>query len=243
MKIIRSRLFDKFPGLIFGFSTKIGLDRKPPYYFNMSKSVGDSSDVVDENRSALFNELGIDGSNVVFQKQIHSDIVRVIREHGKIEEGDAMITDRKGLSLAVSTADCIPIFLYDEENNVIAGIHSGWRSTKEKILLKTLNMMSVDFHSKPENLWAYIAPSISAGNYEVGKEFEGYFPAEYLTPKGDKFLLDLKTANYDMLTAFGILEEHIEISNLCSFEEEYLHSYRRDGKISGRALGIIGLAN
>jgi copper oxidase (laccase) domain-containing protein len=62
-----------------------------------------------------------------------------------------------------------------------------------------------------------------------------------LQPKEDKYLLDLKAANRDMLIEYGVKSDNIEVSNLCTFEKEYLHSYRRDGKVSGRALGIIAL--
>lgn len=241
MKIIKSKLFEKFPRIKFGFSTKIGLNRKPPYYFNMSKSVNDDPLIVDENRKAFFNEIGINSSSVVFQKQVHGDIVRIVDKPGQYAQSDAMITNKTGLGLAISTADCTPIFVYDKSNKVIAGVHSGWRSTKEKILTKTLIIMNERFKSKPQNLFAYIGPVISQKNYEVGREFEKYFSSRYLVSISEKFLLDLKQANYDMLIDFGIPQQQIEVSNLCTFEEEYLFSYRRDGKISGRALGVIGL--
>lgn len=73
MKIIHSELFNSFPEIIFGFSTKIGLDRKEPFFFNMSFTVGDDERNVKENREVFFNQLGLKTSQIAFQKQIHSD--------------------------------------------------------------------------------------------------------------------------------------------------------------------------
>jgi YfiH family protein len=156
-------------------------------------------------------------------------------------EGDALLTKKKGIGLAVSSADCAPIFIYDKINKVIAGIHSGWKGTSQKIVKETLITLRENFNCNPHNLIVYVGPSISQKNYEVGKEFQNIFDIKYLLPQNGKFKLDVKQANYDMLVNFGIPESQIEVSNLCSFQEEYLHSYRRDGLKSGRAFGIIAL--
>ena len=241
IEIIKSNLFKNYPEIIFGFSTKIGLNRESPFYFNMSKSVGDEINIVEENREAFFNQLNLKTENIAFQKQIHSGIVNVAQKSGICGEGDALITNQRNIGLAISSADCALIFIYDFKEKVISGVHSGWRGTQQTILNKTLVKLQAQFNSKPQNLAVYIAPSISQKNYEVGSEFHHYFDKKYLLPKNDKYLLDVKSANYDMLINFGIPEQQIEVSDLCSYEEEYLHSYRREGIKSGRALGIIAL--
>jgi hypothetical protein len=79
-------------------------------------------------------------------------------------------------------------------------------------------------------------------NYEVGNEVAELFDSKYLIQSGNKFLLDVSSANYDMLINEGIPPYQIQKSSLCSFEySEVFHSYRRDGKISGRALGLIAM--
>lgn len=245
MKIIKANIFEKFPEIQFAFSTKIGLKRNPPYFFNMSKSVGDDEKLVEENREKFFlsirltSERSIGKEQVAFQKQIHSDIISLVKNPGFQGISDAMITQIENIGLAISTADCPSIFIYDFSKKIIAAVHSGWRGTKEKILSKTLAKLKKEFLVNPLDCVVYIGPSISQKNFEVGKDFENYFDEKYLIPKGDKYLLDLKSANKDMLLDFGIKPENIEVSSLCSYEEDYLHSYRRDGKISGRALGII----
>ena len=80
IKIITSKLFQKFPEIIFGFSTKIGLDRKPPYNFNLSLTVGDKRSIVIENRNEFIKSIGLKSDQVIFQKQIHSDIINIVEK-------------------------------------------------------------------------------------------------------------------------------------------------------------------
>ncbi len=242
MIILESLIFKKYPEIIFGFSTKFGGERGGPFFFNMSRSVGDGLEIVDENRRLFYEELGIEAGNIALQRQVHGDNVLIVGEGGNFGESDALITDKKNIGLAISTADCTAIFLYDKKNKVIAGVHSGWRGTEKKILLKTLNKLHNDFRTAPDNLIAYIAPSIALRNYEVGQDLARLFDIKYTKPKGEKFLLNVSGINYDLLIGYGVKENNIQYSSLCSFEQRQLfHSYRRDGLHSGRALGIIAM--
>jgi len=242
MVIIKSQILTAYPKIVFGFSTKTGAEREAPYYFNMSKSVNDDEQIVDCNREMFFNALGLKTSQIVFQKQSHTDIITYVDKPGQIGISDALITDKPGIGLAISSADCTPVFLYDKKNMVIAGIHSGWRGTEQKILEKTVQKLKKDFNSCAEDIIAYIAPSISKEVYEVGTEFIEKFDSRYLAPHNSKYLLDVAGANYDMLLNEGIPKGNIQKSVLCSYQTAgLLHSYRRDGLISGRALGVIAL--
>lgn len=242
MLILKSFLFEKFPEIIFGFSTKIGENKKPPYYFNLSLSVGDEEKIVNKNRENFFNKLGLKSENVAFQKQVHGNEISFVTKGGISGESDALITDKRNLGLAISTADCVPVFIFDKKNKIIAGVHSGWRGTEKKILVKVLNKFKNDFNSSSDNLIVYIGPSISQKNYEVGEEVAEKFDKKYLIPKSGKYLLNVAGINYDFLLDFGVPKENIQISSLCSFDaKNLLHSYRRDGIKSGRALGVIAM--
>jgi YfiH family protein len=242
MVILKSKLLDEIPGIKFGFSTKIGLDRKAPFFFNMSMTVKDIPDIVVENRTAFFNYFGLTYDDIVLQRQAHTDIITFVEKGGQIGESDALITDKLNVGLAISSADCTPVFIYDKKNRLIAGVHSGWRGTEKRILQKTLEKMFSDFGCSPENLFIYIGPSISQKNYEVGSEVANLFYEKYTRQRGNKFLLDVNSANYDMIIEAGVPVKNIENSNLCSYEmKDLLHSYRRDGLQSGRALGVIVL--
>lgn len=241
MKIVTSNLFNKFPEITFGMSTKFKLDKTDKFNFNMSLNVGDEIERVEANRKLFFESLGLVNENVAYQYQIHSDIIKETGYGGNVGDSDAIITPRKGIGIAITTADCTPIFIYDKIEKVIAGVHSGWRGTEKKILLKTLERLNTEFDSNPENLYVFIAPSISQKNYEVGREVAEKFDAKYSIPVGEKFLLNVSKINYDMLVKFGIPKEQIEKSELCSFDENYIHSFRRDKSESGRAFGVIAL--
>ena len=242
MVIIKSSLLEQYEELIFGFSTKISVERNPPFYFNLSTSVGDDEKIVKENRKLFFSELGLNPENIALQKQVHGDEINFITKGGIHGESDALITDKRNIGLAISSADCTSIFIFDKENKVIAAVHSGWRGTEKKILFKVLNKLKKDFNSSPKNLIVYIGPAICQKNYEVGKEVAEKFEEKYLILKGRKFLLDIPRINYDILINFNIPKENIQLSSYCTFEMKYLlYSYRRDGLHSGRALGIIAL--
>jgi hypothetical protein len=240
MKIIESDLLRNFPHIGFGFSTKIADGAKPPYYFNLSFSVDDDPVLVQQNRERFAERLGLPWNAVALQKQTHSDIVKTTDRAGYTGEGDALLTDKPGIGLAVSSGDCCAIFFYDSRNKVIAGVHSGWRGTEKRILAKALAKSREVWGTRPEDIYAYVAPSISWQNYEVGAEVAEKFPGAYIKNVNGKLHLDVAGVNRDILLQFGIPEAQIEISPLCSYaEKDLLHSYRRDGAKSGRAYGII----
>ena len=242
MYILKPYIFNNYPEILFGFSTKISSESKSPYYFNLSYSVGDEKNLVDKNRKELFEAIGLTIETVGYQRQIHSDIVQLIGCGGDNGASDALITSKKNLGLAIAVADCTPIFIYDKKNKVISAVHSGWQGTESKILLKTLIKLQKEFSSKPENMIVYIGPSISQINFEVGKEVAEKFDQTFVKPKGDKYLLDVSGINYQILLDFGIPQNQIQKSELCSYEfSTLLHSYRRDGNSSGRSLGVIAI--
>jgi copper oxidase (laccase) domain-containing protein len=152
MMIINPYIFKQLPEITFGFSTKLGLNRKAPYYFNMSYTVGDDSGNVDENREAFFKQLGLSIDSVAYQKQVHGDKINVVKSGRDCGESDAMITTEKGIGIAISTADCCAIFIFDPVKKIIAGAHSGWRGTSKRILSKVLKVLFDEYCSKPENL-------------------------------------------------------------------------------------------
>jgi len=241
MLVLQPHIFNEFPEIIFGFSTKIG-PGKSPYYFNLSLSVDDDKETVINNRKIFFESLGIKPESAAFQKQVHGDTITYVSEPGNIGDSDAMITDKTNTSLCISTADCTSIFIYDPEKKIIAGIHSGWRGTQKQITSKTIDQLKSEFGCRANDLFVYLGPSVSQVNYEVGREVADLFDARYVIKENNKLFLDVASANYDMVNNSGVPSNQIQKSSLCSFEyKEMLHSYRRDGKRSGRALGVIAL--
>lgn len=240
MTIIKSLLFSQFVDIDFGLSTKYGLGRKAPHNFNTSMSVGDDPVIVEENREKFFGYFNLNKNNVAIQKQEHTDIVTKVEKPGFIGESDAMITDKFNLGLVVSTADCGNIYIYDNKLKIIAGIHSGWKGTYKRIVYKTVKILKDDFNCNPKNLFVYMGPSISSEYFEVKEDVEILFDNKYKLIKDSKIYIDLPRYNLDMLLEHDIPIGNIQKSNLCSYKNgNLLHSYRREGKFSGRAFGLI----
>lgn len=240
--IIRSELFKNYPELKFGFSTKPGGVSSEPYCLNLSISVGDKPDNVKRNRELFFNELGIKEEEVTFQKQVHSSVIKFSDKPCNFDNCDGIYTNRKNNYLAVGVADCIPVFLYDPGKKVVAGVHSGWKGTHEKILTKMITELRTKFNSAPDELIAFIGPGISQDRYEVGEEVGVLFDENICYQKNGKFYPDLKIDNYNQLLNAGLKKENIEVNEMCTYnEKELLHSYRRDGVRSGRMFGVIGM--
>jgi YfiH family protein len=241
MLVLKPHIFSRYPEIISGVSTKIGAGRSAPYFFNMSFSVGDDKNTVRENRSLFFENLGISAENIAYQRQVHEDKISFVTQGGLIGESDTMITDKPGVGLAVSVADCVPVLLYDPFKKIIAAVHSGWRGTEKKILHKTLDKLK-EYGCSVRNLVAYIGPSISKNVYEVGKEVASLFDKKYLEQEGEKYLLNVSGANLDMLLETGVNKKNIQLSPLCTYAmKDIFHSYRRDGEKSGRSLVVIAI--
>lgn len=219
--------------------------------FTTKRSVG-------RDREAICRMLGIDDAHLVYPHQTHGTVVRQIGKEfialsadtkKMILEGvDAVFTNVPGVCVAVSTADCIPVLVYDPEHHAAAAIHAGWRGTVAKIVRKTVEEMAMAYGTRPEALLCIIGPGISAGNFEVGEEVyaqfvEAGFPMEQIAtrPGNAKPHLDLWTANRIELESTGVAPENIHVDGTCTFahSDEYF-SARHDGAATGRMLnGII----
>ena len=111
---------------------------------------------------------------ITLLNQIHSNKFHFIDKNLKLKnynfEGDALITNKQKFPIAVLTADCVPILIFDEKEKMIAAIHAGWKGAYKEIIKKTLNFM-IKKGCAPKNITAAIGPCISVKNYEVKKDF------------------------------------------------------------------------
>jgi YfiH family protein len=181
--------------LVHGFSTRTGGASKLDQIGSAKKSAGnllnlgfvewDTRDHVIANRKKFFGALGSQKMRPVLLRQIHSDLIYLVGagevpQGANAPQGDALITSEPGVLLAVQTADCIPILLADTKHRAVAAIHSGWRGTSQRIALKTLGRMRMEFGTRAEDLVAAIGPGIGACCYQVGhqviREFAAKFP-------------------------------------------------------------------
>ena len=236
---------------IFGFSTTRhgGVGEGMYATFNCTHYCGDNPEHVKANLETLSALLPKRPRVMVIPRQTHTTNVRVITSVPKVEElqdVDAVVTHLKEFCLCVSTADCVPILLYDKEKQVIAAIHAGWRGTVGHIVEKTIEVMKSQYGSEGKDMVACIGPSISLESFEVGDEVysvfeEAGFDMSCIAKKYAKWHLDLWEANRIQLLAHGILPEHIEVAGICTYQHpDDFFSARRLGIKSGRILsGIV----
>jgi YfiH family protein len=195
----------------------------------------------ENNRLFLAKYLGFQRENLKFQRQVHSSEIRVIDTESPEVESDGMITDKRGLLLNVTIADCCSILIHEPEKNAIAALHSGWRGTKENIAKKGIDIMAENYGCNPATMRVFLSPCASVRTYEVGAEVAEHFSGfAYPKPNG-KYLLDIPSCINSQLTAAGIIPENIEKTNICTIEDTRFHSYRRDGSKSGRMAAFIAL--
>ena len=240
--IITSVILSTFPELVHGISTKLGGNKQPPFYNNMSYKVGDDEAAVRVNREIFFSSLGINQSRLAIPQQVHSYEIKIIDKPGFYSGCDGLITQATDVFLIISTADCYSVFIYDKHNRAVANIHSGWRGTQKKIVTKAVKIMINNFGSKVEDLLIFIGPGINKENFEVSESVACLFEKRFAERKNRKYFIDLKANIIDQINTLGIGSKQIESYPVCTFDgEDYLHSYRRDGDKSGRMFSVIGM--
>jgi len=183
-----------------------------------------------------------------FARQVHGAAVLRAERGGFAGHGDALATARPGLPLAISTADCLPIVLYDAGAGRLAAVHAGWRGTVQSVARAAVADL-VAAGSAAADLVVAIGPSIGPCCYEVDasviERLEAAFPGgwePWATPKGPgKWMLDLWRANLDQLTAAGVRPGRVDSLGLCTgCRPDLLFSYRRE-RGAGRLVTVAAV--
>ena len=225
-------------------------DRNSSRSNDFTLSLGSTTDklLVIRNRSSIADAMGVNADKLFFPSQVHKTrVVHVTSSTSKdeLQETDALITNEQHVCIAVMSADCVPILLYDGENRAVAAIHAGWRGTVARILEKTLLMMNEKFGTKGEDLWAGIGPSVCQDSYEVGDEVIAAVNLSFgensglmVPQKNRKAKLDLWKANKMQLHKFGVADDRIEISGLCTVKNNHNFYSARQGDTGRFAAGI-----
>jgi YfiH family protein len=240
---LQSEALRRVPGIIHGFSTRRG-DNKDLTLGPHSSS----NPMVHINRVRFLSAIGAAGWPIMKLKQVHSGIVVDMNDSSAANEaveGDASVTNLKGIMLGVQTADCVPILIADSSGSAVAAIHAGWRGTAARIVEATIARLRERFSIAPESLIASIGPHIGVCCYEVGQDVVEAIANSSLfdqKPEWPKPHLNLAEANRLQLRNAGLADHQVEISSLCTrCREDLFHSYRRDGKKTGHMLSVIGI--
>ncbi len=216
------------------FTNRIGGVSSSPYESNnLALHVGDNSVSVSGNRRLIRALVG----PTQYMNQTHGNNVALVDAPTDHEpNADALVTSETGIALAVLVADCIPLLLWDEVENVIAVAHVGRKGLVNEVAMKTIEVMNT---LGAERIHAMLGPSICGDCYEVGRdiydEVGTAFPrARSLTAAGTPGL-DLPAALSFQLSGVVV---SVSRSPICTVENPNYFSYRRDGK-TGRQAGLI----
>ena len=267
--------------LAFSTTRKGGVSEGNYGEFNINEYCGDEPENIARNRKLLADEIGVADDHIIMPHQVHGVEVRQITgeflsmpDHIRkmvLEGVDAVVTDLKGVCIGVSTADCIPVLLYDEEHHATAAIHAGWRGTLARIVHKTLQEMAFSFKTDPKKVKAVIGPGISLDNFEVGDEvYEAFeqaaFPMDQIAEQRPnaafssnpqernrlaeagnveqplKWHINLPLCNEQILVHCGVPQENIFNCGICTYDHvDEYFSARRLGMESGRIYTAIML--
>jgi YfiH family protein len=214
-----------------GLSTGAFLSR------NLATHVGDDHATVVNNRAQLQNEIALP---IQFMNQVHGAVVAKIEESEQALVGeptaDALITQSRGIALAVMVADCIPLLL--SASHTVAAVHVGRKGLVNEVALATLQEIRAIDDSQ---ITAVVGPSICGQCYEVSddvfQEVTDAFPLAASTTKDGSLSLDLARALIAQLQLHGV---SVIDESRCTVEDGNLFSYRRDG-VTGRQVGVIWL--
>jgi YfiH family protein len=237
---LRSSVFP--PPVTASFSLRTGGVSGGNFDLNLSYRVGDVPANVARNRAIFFGTLGVALDRIVTLRQVHGSRVVIATEPGEIEDADALVSDRPGLFLCVTVADCVPLLLYDPAHHAVAAVHAGWRGTEARIAEAAVRAMEADFGSRPAEILAHIGPAAGQCCYEVGADVAGRFSRQFVLDRGGRTFLDVKSANRQQLLECGLAPRNVQSSLFCTISDAtHFHSHRRDGLRAGRMMGVIGL--
>ncbi|MGQ0794166.1 MAG: peptidoglycan editing factor PgeF [Deltaproteobacteria bacterium] len=186
---------------------------------------------------------------IVTVRQIHGDSVYwadgARYDESSMPEADAIVSGAKGVGAGIFTADCVPVLIAGERG-VVAAVHAGWRGIYREVVEATLLQITERRHIGAGELAAAVGPCIGSCCYEVGEEVASQFTEKfedagaYIRATGaGKYRLDLREATRAALEKAGV--RRVDVIDICTKCRADFHSYRRDGRDSGRQISVIGI--
>ncbi len=263
LPILSYKLFREYPNVRNIVSTRLGGVSEGSYEsLNLALSTADEPQHVLKNRHRLCVAVGVELETLTIGQLVQGTRIAVVTEKlrgsGSVDRAaalqgtDGLLTNLSNTPLAILVADCSVVSYFDPIHQVIALAHAGWRGTAGQIANKMVITMQREFGSNPQDILVGISPNISGHHFQVRQDVLDIFRASesygdqanhYFTLQGDgSYLLDLNAALVAQLKTAGILQDHIEVSGICTacrLDLFYSHRFER-GK-TGRFCGLIGL--
>lgn len=225
---------DAVPWLRAVVTTRHGGTSAPPFdSLNLGTATGDEAAHVAENRSRLFDALGVRGEHVVKLSQVHGTRVWRVPDPAA-HEGDGLWTREAGVVLAVGVADCVPVFVWDVRTRSIAVVHAGWRGTAAGITAAAIGTL-LDAGSRIDDLRLALGPCIGPCCYTVGADVAARFPQEVVVPHDGIPAVDLRRANRIQAARCGLTPAQLHTDPPCTAcNTGTFYSHRRLGPKTGR---------
>ncbi len=235
-----------------GFTTRLGGVSQGVFAsLNLGIHRGDDPEKVKKNYEILGSALGFSPENLILTHQIHSDLVRpvTLADRGPLfsdwPDCDGLITATPGLALAIFTADCTPILMWDPVTGAVGAVHAGWRGTALDIGGKAVRAMAAAYGCEAKNLRCAIGPNIGPCCFETGPEVpealrETYGPEaeKWIRPQREKYYVNLKAINALALTRAGVT--HVAVSQECTkCQPSRYWSHRITGNARGSQGAVI----
>ena len=232
------------------FSTRIGGTSPPPFdSLNLGNPIGceiqDDYPRILSHYPLLMKAAGCPTADWCRVHQVHgAGVARVERGEAfdRTIKADALVSDDPTRVIAVRTADCVPVLMASGDGRVVAAVHAGWRG----VIAGAVTAALVEMNVEPAKVIAAIGPSISFDAFEVGPEvlveflktFGNQAPVRK-SPDG-KGRVNLRECLRRQLVGAGVSDDHIDISDRCSFRDrDEFYSHRRDNGVTGRMASII----
>jgi len=222
---------------------------------NQALHTGDDSTAVILRRKQFLDCFDLNLNQLVTAVQTHGNGIRVVEANNSgsgatdfataLPDTDALLTCTPGLVLAIFTADCLPIFIYDHQTPAIAAIHAGWRGTINEIVRLALEKMTSAFGTVPGNCRVAFGPAIGVECFQVAADLAESFAAiqpSSVQQIANNYYVDLVDYNRNLLVKAGVDLNQIILAPGCtSCQGTEFFSYRAEGGTYGRMMGIISL--
>ena len=194
-----------------------------------------------ETRFSIACHAGFSPDSLAVPQQVHSTEVKWVDTPGKYSGMDGLITSRIGLFITLKIADCVPVYFFEPKKHMIGLVHSGWRGTAGGIIINTIKLMQ-QHGAQIGKILVYMGPAIGGCCYEVDAEVADSFDNESkLKVNNRKWKIDLHKQIRLQLIESGISVFNIHASDICTYESQICHSYRRDGYEAGRMYAFLGM--
>jgi YfiH family protein len=214
-------------------------------YISQEQS-GESSKILSEVFANECNSVvSIDKASGSFEKDTMTDCLEFSSFSDKwvLGPGDILVTQEKGVGLAIHHADCQAGILYDPVTKSIGALHAGWRGQVQGIYAQAVRQMKSLFGTKAEDLWVGVSPSLGP-KYSEFINYQLEWPREFWNFRIRENYFDLWEITKWQLGTIGVKERQISIASLCTYEDpNSFFSYRRDRKADVQHVTIIGLQN